>query len=80
MLSHNDMDLAFTFGHLIYIKACTHRHPLGVFRHFKEAFIRRSLEILVLKAKIQWHYLGGLSNAIQPNLPFRKSVKMRNAA
>ena len=46
----------------------------------KKLSSEEALEILVLKAKIQWHYPGGLSNAIQPNLPFRKSVKMRNAA
>ena len=38
-------------GTFTYIKACTHRHPLGVFRHFKEAFIRRSPRNPCLESK-----------------------------
>lgn len=31
-------------------------------------------------SRSQSYHLGGLSSAIQPNLPFRKSVRIRNAA
>ena len=40
----------------------------------------KALDFIIVKANIQEHYMGGLSNATQPNFPFRKSLRTRNAA
>lgn len=38
------------------------------------------LKSSVCKAWVHVHYWGGLSKAVQPNFPFRKSDRIRNAA